>query len=205
MNPDGNHPRAPGPAGRLIQALDRRLRRVQGIVEFTTDPRCVFRIAPGHAPRDVVLSDGVRVRAGEPVLALHLWNEHVPALPPEGPSLAWATRARAALGHSLALLARHLAAERGPRAVWGRMAFPAALGHGKTVALVERVGFDVTQAPAQGWLGRAHRLGDRLLASALLWHYNPAVLRRRGAARHWYELWMSCERLLARYGTGPCE
>src|SRR5690242_5567211 len=88
--------------------LDGWLRRRQGIYEFTTDRRCLFRAEIGHSDRALTLGDGTRLAAGDPILILHLWNEHIPPLGPRGPTVAWARRVSRAAHLSLRELARHL-------------------------------------------------------------------------------------------------
>jgi len=44
----------------------------------------------GRLERPLVLADGTCGRAGERFVDLHLWNEHIPAMPKEGASIAWA-------------------------------------------------------------------------------------------------------------------
>ena len=74
----------------LMRRIDAWMLRVLGIFEFSDDPECVLRLQITRAPHTLCLNGRV-VNAGEPVLELHLWNEHIPPLPPSGPDLAWAT------------------------------------------------------------------------------------------------------------------
>ena len=76
----------------FIFALDRWLRRRQGVFEYTHDPECIFRIQLQRLRSEVVLSDGTFGRPGDQAIDLHLWNEQIPAVPVAGPSLAWGRR-----------------------------------------------------------------------------------------------------------------
>src|SRR5947207_5343876 len=76
----------------LVGTFDAWLRSYYGIQELTDDPQCVLRIGPMPARMPVLLADGTEIREGEPVGALHLWNEHVPRYTGNGPTLAWARR-----------------------------------------------------------------------------------------------------------------
>jgi hypothetical protein len=57
----------------------------------------------------LMLSDGIRRRQGDPVIHLHFWNEHLPAMP-EGPSTGWANLMKRRMRHSLTTLAGYLCA-----------------------------------------------------------------------------------------------
>jgi hypothetical protein len=94
----------------VIRGVDARLRRSIGIVEFDRSADALVRIAVGHAEREIRLSDGTRLRPGEPVLELHLWNEHLQRLPPEGPTLRWAVATRRQVARSLTRLAAYVLA-----------------------------------------------------------------------------------------------
>ncbi|MHB1542767.1 MAG: hypothetical protein ACYCYH_15940, partial [Steroidobacteraceae bacterium] len=98
---------------RWIWGLDRWLRHRLGIYEYSTVPRCLLRAERCSADGPTELADGVRVRAGDPLLRLHLWNERVPPMGPQGPSMAWARRIEQDLAVSLRELARHLAPQAG--------------------------------------------------------------------------------------------
>jgi hypothetical protein len=75
---------------RIVFAIDATLRRWNSVVEFTSDPTCILRIRVGRLERPLVLADGTCGRAGERFVDLHLWNEHIPEMPKEGASIAWA-------------------------------------------------------------------------------------------------------------------
>lgn len=51
-------PAGDGLLRRGVRRLDRFLRGMEGIREFSTDPQCLLRISPGHAANAVRLSDG---------------------------------------------------------------------------------------------------------------------------------------------------
>lgn len=91
-----------------VFGLDRWLRQWQGVYEYSGDPFCVFRIQRAQAEADVLLKDGTRIAAGDPVLNLHLWNEHVPPMGSDGATVAWARESMRRVDRSLRDLARHL-------------------------------------------------------------------------------------------------
>jgi hypothetical protein len=73
---------------RIVFGIDAALRRWHSVVEFTTDPTCILRIRVDRLERPLVLADGTCARAGDRFVDLHLWNEHIPAMPKEGASIA---------------------------------------------------------------------------------------------------------------------
>ena len=76
-----------------VFGLDRWLRRWHGIYEFTAQRDCLFRAERCLAEESLLLSDGTYVRRGDPLLKIHLWNEHMPVMRQDGPTIAWARRA----------------------------------------------------------------------------------------------------------------
>lgn len=101
------HGRRSSRIGQAVFALDRWLRRRQGSYEFSTRTRsdCLFRIEPRTADRRIVLSDGACACAGDPLIKLHLWNEHIPRMDRRGPTVGWARHISRAVDSSLAELA----------------------------------------------------------------------------------------------------
>src|SRR5262249_23656906 len=76
----------------MLTALDDRLRLRHGVVEYTRNPDCLFRIQLATSDDDYVLSDGACVRGGDRIANLHVWNEQFPCFAGNGPTLAWARR-----------------------------------------------------------------------------------------------------------------
>ena len=189
---------------RAVRGVDSLLRQRLGIQEFTDDEECIFRIGVGEAPRSVLLSDGVTVREGDPVLQLHLWNEHIPVMPSEGPSTAWANLMKRRMRRSLAAVAEHIERERqfdGIIALHGSPPFGSRLGAAQMVRTGERFGFDVVDPNVPPELReRIHEIFDSMLLWGLTYVFNPAGLRSKGLLRHRYQLWISRHKLLRFYG-----
>jgi hypothetical protein len=187
----------------LVGSVDAVLRAVHGIHEFTEDPECVLRIALTRARSPVTLSDGTQIDAGEPIGALHLWNEHLPRYSEGGPDLAWACEIRRRVLHSMRLLATHIEREPGWQPV---RAFCAAtmlsnrLGQMQIRRLAARHGFERIEPPPS-LLGKLHALGDCFNTWALTRAFNPAALSRQPFLRGRCELWISRSVLLDRYGS----
>jgi hypothetical protein len=177
------------------------LRRRQGIEEFTDDPECLFRISLIRAGRALVLSDGASIRPDDPIVEIHYWNEHVPTLPERGANAAWAASYKGRVRHSLALIADLLAHD--PRfgdvvAIHGAPAFAAQNGGETSTRICEHLGYDVLGG--EGEDGPIHAWLDSLLIWFLMRAFNPASTRGRGLSHRRIHIWMSRQKLIARYG-----
>jgi hypothetical protein len=189
---------------RFIRAFDTFLRRVLGVFEFTQDPRCILRLGRTRCPYDLRLSDGTLLHRGEPLLELHLWNEHLPPMPPGGADVAWTVRFLQLWKHSVALLARYW--QNHPEfspipAVHGIFALPG----GEDLALqkrtLETMGFDVLLPRRTPWRVFAS-FWENLYNWAIIWTFNPASLRvRKLVQMRRCHVWMSRRRLLERYAA----
>jgi hypothetical protein len=186
----------------LIRGLDALQRRILGVVEFSDDPGCLLRIQLKRTSRPLIFPDQA-IPTGELALYLHLWNEHLPTLPPEGPDLAWAVRLRRSLVASLCAVARHLQNEvqlEDVRAVGGATALfsPGERSGGERA--IRRLGFAVI--PAHRPLGRFGEFWENLYATWLMWTFNPGSLRyRKMLSRRRAEIWMPVDEFLRRYGN----
>jgi hypothetical protein len=187
----------------LVGSVDALLRSYHGIYEFTDDPDCILRIGCMRARHAVKLSDGTALAAGEPIGALHLWNEHLPRYSGDGPDVGWACDMRRRVLHSMRLLAGFIEQEPawGPaRAFCAETTLSNRLGDLQIGRLAGRYGFERI-APAGSVLQRLHSLGDCFNTWALTRAFNPAALSRQSFLRGRYELWISRSTLLARYGS----
>jgi ceramide glucosyltransferase len=197
-----------GPLARSVRRLDAYLRRRQRIFEFTENPRCILRANVMPAKHDIEFPDGTVVHANSPVAILHLWNEHLPTIPPEGPDLRWAMELRKSLLFSLRQLAR--AARYDPRlasaqAFGGPANFVSRGGVVQVARMAARYGFD-SLPPAAGanTLGqRIHDYFEDFLVLGLQWAFNPVSLRGKSLHRPRESLWMTRKELLQRYNAPP--
>jgi hypothetical protein len=189
-----------------VRMLDRILRRVLHIGEFSGHPQCLLRFAHGRIQREVRLADGSTIRPGAAIVDLHLWNERLAFLPSPRRGLARASALRRDLGTSLRELARRL--ETDPAfaavvAVRARAAFVPRKRLRQVVRFARAYGFDAALTPAATrHPTRLEVLSENLLLLALAWTFNPASLRRNGMRRERTELWISRAGLLARFGAG---
>lgn len=185
-----------------MRGFDAMLRHRYGISEFADDPDCVLRISLERAARDVALSDGVSVRAGDPIVQIHFWNEHLPVLPPEGLNAAWTGVMKRRIRHSFAMLADHI--ERDPRyrgvtAIHGAPAFSRRLGPAPLARTLHHFGFDVAVPERAG--GSIRDRLDSLLILGMNWAFNPVELRRHGKSYGRIQVWMSRTKLIERHGS----
>lgn len=164
--------------GALIFRLDAQLRRRHGVYEFTDNPGCIFRIQHGQAPCDMVFSDGTRLKAGDPVLNLHLWNEQVPPMEASGPTMSWARAIDQGIRVSLRELAIHLKREESLKdiaAVSGTMHLGPPEQTKQLVRMAARFGFEAVEGcEAQPALAR---LGENAMGLLLVLATNPATAR----------------------------
>ena len=201
--------------------IDWLQRKVFRIVEFSSDPDCLARIAPSVSRSETRLPDGTLVRKGEPMVEIHLWNERVPKIPDEGPDAAWALSFRRKVMKSLRELASYV--ERDPalasvRVFHGATSF-ARRGGLTADDLASRLGFQVVRPTA--YRDAAHTTGrqidrrglGRLIAGfrdfwenlyylALVWTYNPRSLATKSLWRlERVDLYITRETLVDRYGS----
>ena len=202
-----------GPAGgrrrhalleRIVFAIDAALRRWNSVVEFTSDPTCILRIRVGRLERPLVLADGTCGRAGERFVDLHLWNEHIPAMPKEGASIAWARQMHLSFQQSLQQLVRHLATRpdlADIAVVRCTLMFASPERDAQMARLLGRYGFElVPGASALTLSEHARRFGENIQISLVVLTRNRAALRRDTLRRGRTRMFMSRHALEQRYG-----
>ena len=171
-----------------VWALDAWLRRWHRVSEYSSRPDCIFRMQVTQSPDDLTLSDGTRLRRGDCIIDLHMWNEQFPQMSASGPTLGWARRVSRSLDLSLRELARHLATHPeldGVRAIRARMGLAPGGQQGQFSHIMSRFGFATSVAPEPGaptaWI---NQLGQNILISLMVLALNPAAFRpdsmRRG-------------------------
>lgn len=185
----------------LIRRFDAFVIRVSQVFEFCHDPDCLLRLQLAQASHAIPLPDG-SIPAGAPVLTLHFWNEHMPAIPDSGPDLAWGKRTVRLFLRSLDAVASYLQNQPGldsVQAIGGVtiLLIPGDPGGGETLA--KRFGFTVL--PYHNPLGRFGEFWENLYTWALIWTYNPVSLKyHRLSQIRRSEIWMSRVEFLRRYG-----
>lgn len=185
-----------------VFSLDRWLRRWHGVYEFTAHRDCIFRVERGLAEESLLLADGAWVRRGDPVLKVHLWNEHMPAMGQEGPTIAWARRASRALDTSLRELARHVAQCSDLDAVSAVCAdtrLAPAKQNAQVARLMARYGFEGAKDSRVGRPGPLRRIGENLLMMLLVLATNPTAFRAGVLRRDHSRVIISRAKLLRLY------
>ena len=187
-----------------VHAIDALLRRILAITEIESESESLFRIKLGRAEREVRLSDGTRVREGDAVLELHLWNEKLEPASGEHSELGWAVRFRRQVLSSLRCLALHV--ERDPRlravrAIHMQPAIERRKPPGSIERMLPKVGFEPV-APAAPAPGRVYCFLENGWLWLLTWAHNPRALRGRQFDRARRGFWISRSQFLARYAPG---
>jgi YkoP domain len=186
-----------------IFGLDRWLRRRQGVYEYSSDPACLFRIQRARADRALSLSDGTCIDAGDPILNLHLWNEHMPAMTPEGATMAWARQVSRALGTSLGELAQYLAQspELDDIAVLrADMRLGTAEKSAQLARIMAHYGFESADCEIES-AGLLHRFGENIFIFLLVLATNPATVRAPILWRARKQVYLSRAALERRHGS----
>ncbi|HVV92629.1 MAG TPA: hypothetical protein VHD15_04340 [Hyphomicrobiales bacterium] len=150
------------------------------------------------------------LRAGDRVLELHLWNEHIPVIPAGGASLTWARRMSRCLDVSLYDLRRYLAGEPALadiRAIRANMSFGTAEQISQVARISHRYGFEPVPDPRRLTLaGRLHMFGENILITLLVWAQNAGALRRDSLRRDRSQVFLSRQVLERRYAlSAPAE
>jgi hypothetical protein len=189
----------------LIRFFDSLLRQFNHVYEFTGDPDCLLRLQITRASRKMDFPAG-RVLPGEPLLDIHLWNEHLPPLPPRGADLAWANHSFRLFVRSLSAVAHEVQSH--PERYAGIRAVGAGTGalaygeHASGAAFMRRLGFRVT--PARPRLGRFGEFWENFYSRRLMTAFNPRSLEpRKNQPLHRTELWMPIGEFLKRFGGEP--
>jgi len=186
-----------------VYAIDALIRKLSKVEEFTDDADCILRFSLVTSPTRAKVSDGIEVEAGQPLVELHLWNEHIPVMPPEGPDLEWGEKFLKKLRYSLHLLADYIRQEprlREAEFLKGEMAFPK-VKEKQFEELINRLGFVLDSREPKGIWEHFAEFWENFYSWALIWAFNPASLKKKsllGMRR--YRLWMRKEELLRRYG-----
>lgn len=185
-----------------LHPIDRYLRRRLAIFEYSQSSDCMFRVEIVENAQDVLLVDGTRLRVGDRLIELHFWNEHIPVMPRNGATIAWARHISRCFDVSMRELAVFLAGRRDLddiRGIHANMTGGAKKQTQQLVRIVQRYGFEWIPSPGRETLGqRAHRFGENILVSALIRTYNPRAAQEGTLTRGRVSLYLS-RRTLERY------
>ena len=180
-----------------IKALDRFLRHVLSIYEFSDEPSCVLRYSRAHSKSVLTLPDGESLQLGDPILDLHFWNERFGMHShPKSPQKAL----RSVLRRSLALLAEQLRSNeqfRDIKAVHATLARTST----RSCRLHRSFGYVLHIEPGSGE-NYVHDFFENFLIHLLRWTFNPHHASQRSLRLCREELWISASDLKARFAEG---
>jgi hypothetical protein len=188
----------------LLFALDGRLQRRQAVFEYTGNPVCIFRVDIGRSPERLGLHDGTRVQRGQRIARLHFWNEHVPPVPQDGATIAWARQMQHAIAISLQELACYLRSRPDLADV---VVICADVPSGtrtqsdQLARIMARFGFEAIVHPEHLPIAeRVHRLGENMLISLIVFAQNARTLRRDTLTRVRLPIYLSRRTLDEKFG-----
>lgn len=189
----------------LIFALDSRLRRGHAVVEYSVHPSCIFRVEIGRADRQLTLSDGTQLRPGQRIAQLHFWNEHVPPVPPNGPTIRWARSMQKSIAISLRELAQFLCSQpdfRDISVICGDVPSGTKAQSRQVAHIMGYYGFE-TRADDESLpiAERVHRFGQNILISMIVFAHNAAALRIDTLARVRVPIYLSRRTLERKFGS----
>jgi hypothetical protein len=195
-----SHPRL----AEAIFALDKWLRRCQGVVEYSVHPQCVFRMQVGRAHRQLFLRDGTHLRRGQRIAHLHLWNEHIPPVPATGTTIRWARQMQQGMAVALRELAKHLAARpdlADVAAICADVPCGTQSQARQLSAIMGYYGFEtIPEEEPMPLLERLHRFGDNILISLMVVAQNSVALRADTLRRVRVPIYLSRRGLAERFG-----
>jgi hypothetical protein len=144
------------------------------------------------------------VHLGDRLISLHLWNEHIPAIPSAGPTIAWGRR----MGRAMDVSLRQLAAFMSMRpefdsvmAIRGNMAESTVQTAAQLLRIMQHFGFEsLPEEPAVSSWQKMHQFCENILVLLLLLAVNPAAARTSVLARVRFEMVLSRRSFNKRYG-----
>jgi hypothetical protein len=188
----------------LLFAFDRRLQRHHLVLEYSSDPSCIFRVQICGARRNLALRDGTRLRAGERIARLHYWNEHMPSTRGYASQIVWAREFHRRIALSLTELARYLRLQTDLEDVDIVCAdvTSAVSEQSRQIAhIMARYGFETICDPEPlPFRERLVRLGENILISLLVFVQNADTLRPDTLRRTRVPIYLSRRELERRFG-----
>jgi YkoP domain len=183
----------------IIFWFDRWLSKRYGIYPIQNGKDSFMRIQLTRASHPVQLP-GCEVKAANPILAMHLWNEYIPVIPPDGPDLGWARKVQRLFIGSLQAIAREMQSNPRLSDVQAVQAESVLLSLTGGERLIRRLGFVIL--PSHNPLGRFGEFWENLYTWSLMWAYNPVSLYNRHLLDlRREELWMAADEFVYRFGS----
>jgi hypothetical protein len=186
-----------------IRLIDTQIRRSEHTYDYCDDSACILRIQLLTSPHPVTFSDKV-IQKGDPLLAIHVWNEHMPQIPHGGADLKWALRLRRQVQHSFKILAKVMKGDEiyAPvQAIYGASVLFSSTNHTGGTRMMQSFGFTVL--PYHNPLGKFGEFWENLFSWWLMYAFNTESMDTR---KFWQlertEIWMDRDEFIQRYGVG---
>ena len=189
-----------GSLDRAVLAVDRSLRRTNGIFEFCDDRDCILRISVIPAESRILLPDGTEVLPEDTIVDLHFWNERLLELDRVRSSLGWGGAFRTRLRSSLRQLADYVDSHPELDGVKACRAKGAFFRHRRIRRGAQRHGF-ASAVPKESFAAHVHEFLEIFLIYGLTWVFNPGALHGGTLLPRRCFLWMSRQELMRRYTT----
>lgn len=186
-------------------AFDTRLRQHHGVIEYSADPACIFRLEIAATHRHLRLADGTDLRPGERIARLHFWNAHIPPVPHDGTTIRWARQMQRGISLSLHELARFLSST--PDlcdicVICGDVPSATRSQCQQIEYIMAYYGFETIMETRQLPLSeRLHRLGENILISLTVFAQNTAALRLDTLQRVRVPIYLSRRTLERKFGS----
>ena len=195
----------------FLFALDGRLQRRHAVFEYTGNPLCIFRLDIGRSRDRLALHDGTRLQRGQRIARLHFWNEHIPPVPHDGATIAWARQMQHAIAISLHELACYLRSRpdlADIAVICADVPSGTRTQSDQLARIMARFGFEAIVHPERLPMSeRLHRLGENVLISLIVFAQNASTLRPDTLRRVRLPIYVSRRTLDEKFGhvgeTGP--
>ena len=183
-----------------VRYIDYLLRLHGRIFEFSQDPEIILRLQLMPAPHSVTIGN-LMISRGDPILALHVWNERMPKIPLSGADLPWALQLRHRLIRSFSAIAQVMQEYTRYdqiRALYGESALFSFSGHAGGRQMMQHLGFTVL--PYYRPLGHFGEFWENLFSWSMMWSFNTASLYTRAFWRlQRSEIWITRSDFLRRF------
>jgi hypothetical protein len=170
----------PGWPAQLVFALDARLRKRLGVIEYTADPECIFRIHLRRVQHATMLADGATLLPGDEIVQLHFWNERIPHYEGAGATFRWARQFNRMLALSLRELSSFLSRDdfKAVRGVRADVAMGTAEHMDQVLRFCDHFGFiPVEETVPDTVRSHLHRFGENILIGLIILAHNRRAFR----------------------------
>lgn len=186
-----------------IRFIDSLIRKSEHTYEYSEDPDCILRIQLMPSSHPAAFGEMI-IQKGDPVLAIHVWNERMPRITPGGADLQWALKLRRQVIYSFRILAKVMQADEiyAPvRAIYGASVLFSFSNHTGGIRMMQSFGFTVL--PYHNPLGKFGEFWENLFSWWLMYAYNTSSMDTR---KFWQlertEIWMDRDEFIQRYTRG---